>query len=43
MDADESMSGDDSSPLIFSETRLVQDHLLCVHKYDHFLDCLHCR
>ena len=43
MDADGSKSGDDSIPLIFSETRLVDDELLRALKYDHFLDDLHCR
>jgi hypothetical protein len=43
MDADGSRSGDDSIPLIFSETRLVHDDLLRVPPHDHFLDDLHRR
>jgi hypothetical protein len=43
MDADGSRSGDDSIPLIFSETRFVYDNLFRVPQHDHFLDNLHCR
>ena len=37
MDADGSKSGDDSVPLIFSETRLVDNESLRVSIYDHIL------
>ena len=43
MDADGSKSGDDSIPLLFSETRFVDDELLCAPRCDHFLGTLHCR
>jgi hypothetical protein len=43
MDADGSKSDDDSIPLIFSETRLVDDVPLRAPTHDHFLDLLHCR
>jgi hypothetical protein len=37
MDADGSLSGDDSVPLIFSEPRLVQDNWTHIHINDHSL------
>ena len=41
MDADGSKSGDDSVPLLFSETGFVHAGVLRVHSFDRFLDYLH--
>ncbi len=43
MDADGSKSGDDSIPLLFSETKLFDEDLFCAFAYDHILGSLHSR